>query len=130
MYWKTLSVVFTFRVFHVSKLLFCFAIFVTYMLCFYVPMDFLEPPLLRWLNIDKTMKAKKLSFHVIFRSTIVAITGKYTCHKVFMANRLYCMCAIHSHTIHTHKHTAHIPYTMCTVLLLSHSWTCVGYSKA
>jgi len=86
-----------FRVFHISKLLFCFAIFVTYMLCFYVPMDFLEPTLLRWLNIDKTKKIKKLTFHIVFRSTIVIITGE--CSVVVKLVKQPYSSKFHMHTI-------------------------------
>jgi len=64
----------TLRVFHIVKLYFSFAIFVTYALVFYVPMDFIEPPLFKALKINNRKWSKKI-FQLIFRTVIVIITG-------------------------------------------------------
>ena len=60
------------RVYHIAKLYFSYDIFVTYLVQFYVPMDFLEPPLLSRLGA----KHENLKRNV-FRTVIVIITGEH-----------------------------------------------------
>lgn len=57
-------------VYHIAKLYFSYDIFVTYLVQFYVPMDFLEPPLLSRLGA----KHENLKRNV-FRTVIVIITA-------------------------------------------------------
>ena len=64
------SVIPTPRVYHIAKLYFSYAIFVTYLVQFYVPMDFLEAPLIAQLGV----KHEHLKL-MIFRTILVIITG-------------------------------------------------------
>ncbi|XP_065886087.1 proton-coupled amino acid transporter 1-like [Dysidea avara] len=57
-------------VYHIVKLYFSYAIFVTLLVQFYVPMDFLEPPLIRRLGVKHEII--KLS---VFRTIIITITA-------------------------------------------------------
>ena len=66
------SPLFSCRVYHIVKLYFSYAIFVTLLVQFYVPMDFLEPPLIRWLGVN--YEFVKIS---VFRIIIITITGTY-----------------------------------------------------
>ena len=66
------------RVFHITKLYFSYAIFVTYLVQFYVPMDFLEPTRFKskTLHCDTTGKPKRTYLgQIVFRTTLVVITG-------------------------------------------------------
>ena len=54
------------------------------MIDFYVPMDFLELPIMKRLNIDKAKPIKKNLFHIIFRSSITIIIGMYLCMYICM----------------------------------------------
>ena len=76
------------RVFHIVKLYFCFAIFVTYALVFYVPMDFIEPQLFKALEINK-LKWRQQIFQLIFRTVIVIITGMPHCDILLCHLLLY-----------------------------------------
>ena len=58
------------RVYHITKLYFSYAIFVTYLIQFYVPMDFLEPPLT--VVLGKQYEYYKLN---AFRTILVIVTG-------------------------------------------------------
>ena len=65
------------RIYHIAKLYLCYAIFVTYALVFYVPLDFMEPPLFRRLKIDKNKQPKRaFLLQTVFRSVLVLITGR------------------------------------------------------
>lgn len=69
--------IYHFRVYHIAKLYLSYAIFVTYALVIYVPLDFMEPPLFKRLKIDKMKQPKKaFLFQAVFRSSLVLITGR------------------------------------------------------
>lgn len=60
------------------KLYYSYAIFATYMVQFYVPMDFLEPPLYNHLLFRFPRHHAKLQFliQIVFRTVMVAVTGE------------------------------------------------------
>lgn len=60
------------RVYHIAKLYFSYDIFVTYLVQYYVPMDFLEPPLVALLGY----KCEYLKL-TIFRTVVVLATGNW-----------------------------------------------------
>ena len=73
-----------YRLFNIVKLYYAYAIFASFMLQFYVPMDFLEPPLYKKLQLDKLMyrypnhhSKIKLSVQLSFRTALVILTGKH-----------------------------------------------------
>lgn len=81
-------VIFLYRFFLVAKLYYAYAIFATFLLQFYVPMDFLEPPLNRAINKLKERfcgqlvfqfpdyhKILNTAFLLVFRTLIVLIIG-------------------------------------------------------
>ena len=73
------------RVFLIVRLLYAYIIFASFLLQFYVPMDFLEPPFLRllsrlpfnWWKLCYLRHQDKLDtlFQTIFRTVIVLIIG-------------------------------------------------------
>lgn len=76
------------------KLYFAYAIFASYLLQFYVPMDFLEPSFLKLIKVDRLvyyypqhhekLKNLKTLIRLTFRSVLVVLTGEYiTAEKVF-----------------------------------------------
>ena len=82
-------VIFRYRFFLIAKLYYAYAIFVTFLLQFYVPMDFLEPPLNRAINrMKKWLCVQKLEYRspdhykilntallLVFRTVIVLVIG-------------------------------------------------------
>ena len=79
------------RVYHITKLYFSYAIFVTYLVQFYVPMDFLEPPLTVLMG---RACGKKYEYHKLtaFRTIIVIITGNGKLN-VYKCDVLFCLLA-------------------------------------
>ena len=83
--------IFLYRFFLIAKLYYAYAIFVTFLLQFYVPMDFLEPPLNRAINRMKERFCVQLEyrfpeknkFHntlndvlfLVFKTLIVLVIG-------------------------------------------------------
>ena len=59
----------------IAKIFFAYATLASFLLQFYVPMDFLEPPILERLN-PKSRKDVKFLIQILFRSTIVLFIGK------------------------------------------------------
>lgn len=67
------------RIYHIAKLYLSYAIFVTYALVLYVPLDFMEPPLFRYMKINQKKQPKRaFLFQAVFRSVLVLITGEVT----------------------------------------------------
>lgn len=75
-----------YRAFLVAKLYFAYAIFASFMLQFYVPMDFLEPPLNRIINMlkERYLLVYRFPEHhnilntvllLVFRTLIVLVIG-------------------------------------------------------
>lgn len=63
-------------IYHIAKLYLSYAVFVTYALVIYVPLDFMEPPLFKRLKINKTRQPKRaFLFQIVFRSILVLITA-------------------------------------------------------
>jgi len=60
------------------KLYYSYAIFATYMVQFYVPMDFLEPPLYNHLlfRFPRHHAKLQLLIQIVFRTVMVAVTGE------------------------------------------------------
>ena len=72
-----------FSVFLVAKLLFAYDIFATYLLQFYVPLDFLEPLVLKVLPKRYTQLHRcRLVLILAFRTAIVFVTGECVCASV------------------------------------------------
>ena len=70
------------RLFLIVKLYYAYAIFASYTIQFYVPMDFLEPPLYDKLRLDyfvyrfpRFHSKIILLIRLAFRTTVVVITG-------------------------------------------------------
>ena len=69
----------------IVKLYFAYAIFASFLLQFYVPMDFLEPPLFELIKVDRWMlyyfprrhALLKTVIQFTFRSVIVIIIGRF-----------------------------------------------------
>ncbi len=75
-----------YRAFLIAKMFYVYAVFASFMLQFYVPMDFLEPPVNRAINYlkEKCLLVYRLPQHheqlntfllMLFRATIVLIIG-------------------------------------------------------
>lgn len=80
-----------FRVYHIAKLYLSYAVFVTYALVIYVPLDFMEPPLFKRLKINKTRQPKRaFLFQIVFRSILVLITGRNNLTVVCYCYPLCC----------------------------------------
>ena len=62
----------------IAKIFFAYATLASFLLQFYVPMDFLEPPILERLN-PKSRNDIKFLIQILFRSTIVLFIGKIHC---------------------------------------------------
>ena len=67
------------RLFLIVKLYYAYAIFATYMVQFYVPMDFLEPPLIKTVHCLFPHRHARIQYpvRIIFRTFMVAITGEF-----------------------------------------------------
>ena len=77
-----ISLVFHFSVFLLAKLLFAIATLASFVLQFYVPMDFLEPPLYEMMKLGRLMyyfprhhEKLKLLVQIGFRTSLVLLTG-------------------------------------------------------
>ena len=77
------------RVFLVTKLLFALDIFVTYLLQFYVPLDFLEPLILKVLPSNRITYWSKMAVILPSRTVIVLLTGVCVCVCV---RACVCVC--------------------------------------
>ena len=79
---NSLFLLFCFSIFLLAKLLFAIATFASFVLQFYVPMDFIEPPLYEKMRLGKLMyyfprhhDKLKLLIQISFRTTLVLLTG-------------------------------------------------------
>ena len=80
---------FTRSFFSLAKLYYAYAIFAGYLVQFYVPMDFLEVPLylrLRLHHLEYRFPHRRnwvfSTFQILFRLTVVLITGILYCVKL------------------------------------------------
>ena len=67
----------------IARFFFAYAIFASYMLQFYVPMDFLEPSLFELLKVDRLTyrfprhhEKLKTVIQLTFRTIVVILTGE------------------------------------------------------
>ena len=67
---------FMYSLFLMTKMLFAYSVFATYLLQFYVPLDFLEPPLYKRINLNNRPHIVQTLIQLGFRTFIVLITGK------------------------------------------------------
>ena len=71
----SLSLSLTYSMYIIAKIFFAYATLASFLLQFYVPMDFLEPPILERLN-PKSRNDVKFLVQILFRSTVVLFIGK------------------------------------------------------
>ena len=86
------------RLFLIVKLYYAYAIFATYMVQFYVPMDFLEPPLIETVHCLFPHHHARIEcpVKIIFRTFVVAITGEF-----FWGHRGSSLSSLHpAHVAH------------------------------
>ncbi len=84
--------------FLIVKLYYSFAVLASYALQFYVPMDFLEPPLYKKLRLDKLMywfprhhgKIRTL-VQLSFRTSLVILTGGQTSYTFRCGKHVNCV---------------------------------------
>lgn len=65
-----------YSLFLMTKMLFAYSVFATYLLQFYVPLDFLEPPLYKRIDLNNRPGIVQTLIQLGFRTFIVLITGK------------------------------------------------------
>ena len=77
-----------FRVFLLTKILFAYSIFISYLLQFYVPLDFLEPHLFKAIRLERFKNkfasgTERKVIHTVaqlaLRTVIVLMTGEWSC---------------------------------------------------
>ena len=72
------------RLFLIVKLYYAYAIFATYLVQFYVPMDFLEPPIIERLHLARLFPRHHAKIQylvpIIFRTFLVIVTGEFGSH--------------------------------------------------
>ena len=67
----------------IAKILFAYATFASFLLQFYVPMDFLEPAILEKMKLNTTARSEfKVIVQVFFRSVTVLFIGEQQIEKV------------------------------------------------
>lgn len=97
----SIFVSFFLSVFLLTKLLFAYSIFMSYLLQFYVPMDFLEPIVFKVLRLEKLFARFPRNRQVLvtiaqigLRTILVLLTGKT---GIYLTQGKYCkmksMCA-------------------------------------
>lgn len=97
------------RIYHIAKLYLCYAIFVTYALVLYVPVDFMEPPMFRRLKVDKNRQPKRaFLFQVVFRSVLVFITGRNTLNVCDVVH--YPLCDSYIGSCYSGTSSFHLPH--------------------
>ena len=66
----------------IAKILFAYATFASFLLQFYVPMDFLEPAILEKMKLNTTTRSEfKVIVQVFFRSVTVLFIGELQIEK-------------------------------------------------
>ena len=102
----------TFRVFIIVKLYFTYAIFASFALQFYVPMDFLEPPFFSRLKLDKLTyyfprfhNQVKLAIQLAFRTFLVVLIGE----GLFTCTQPYQSTTVATFTIHLNGRQVLVP---------------------
>ena len=82
--------------YHIAQLYIVFVTYISYALQFYVPMDFIEPPILlklQLLDTENNERKKVLRYlvQVAVRTFIVLILCEYIFHYTCLGPQTYCI---------------------------------------